>query len=598
MTEEENTNSEISRRNFVKGATAGAALVAGGALLGGTPITANALTKSAGQTNGDTSVVEAQAASCPPVGVPTSWSKTTDVVVVGYGGAGAVTAISAFDAGAEVLVLEKSPSLASLGITGTTPAYMISGGGGNTHMSAGGAIWPSDPVLGATHLYAISWGATPMDICQAWGQVASQLPAWYKAMGIPYTVSLNVAEFPTLPGASCINSLGVAGNGQKLFYYMDQQVQSRGIQILFNTAGTDLIQDPKTKEILGVRALSNYSEVLNIQAKRGVVLCTGGFEYNDSMKLNYLKAYPYHFLGWPYNTGDGIKMAQGVGADLWHMNATSAFMRQYYPSLSPCSLYVGATGYGYIWVNKYGQRFYNEILGATFTHTWNYALADFDLTGPGYDRIPTFLIFDETTRLKGPIMNQTAFSCTVLPPQFGGIPAWSKDNSAEIAKGYILKGQSSIADLVNTINQFPWTVNSPNDWQADRVAAPAVDMVVSMDPAKLAATVNQWNADCAAGKGDTAFGRTAAQMAPISTPPFYAVAMWPGGPNTQGGPVRDARARILDTKGKPIPRLYGNGECGSIWGFLYAGSGGDISELISFGQIAGNNVAQETPWTS
>ncbi|MGA2200073.1 MAG: FAD-binding protein, partial [Nitrososphaerales archaeon] len=102
---------------------------------------------------------------------------------------------------------------------------------------------------------------------------------------------------------------------------------------------------------------------------------------------------------------------------------------------------------------------------------------------------------------------------------------------------------------------------------------------------------------CAAGKGDTVFGRAATSMLPISTPPFYAVAMWPGGPNTQGGPVRDAQARILDTKGNPIPRLYGNGECGSIWGFLYAGSGGDMSELIGFGQISGNNAAMENPWS-
>ena len=573
--------------------------MAGGALLGGAPFTANALTRSAGLAGGKAMPLGAQATSSQPVGVPASWSQTADVVVVGYGGAGAVTAISAFDAGAEVLVLEKTPSLASLGIKGTTPAYNISGGGGNTHMCAGAIIWPTDPVAGATHLYDISWGATPMDVCQAWATWANQERAWLDGMGIKYTVSAaSTAEFPTLPGASTIFGLSATGQGPTFFQALDQQVQKRGIPILFNTTGTDLIQDPSTKEVLGVKALSNFSEVLNIQAKKGVVICTGGFEYNDRMKLNYLKSYPYHGLGWPYNTGDGIKMAQGVGADLWHMNAVSAFMRQWYPALSPISLYCSVSGYGYIWVNKYGKRYYNEVLGATFTHTWNYALDDFDLTEPGYDRIPTFLIFDDTTRLKGPVMGTTSYAAACLPPQFGGIPAWSKDNSVEIAAGYILKGQTSITDLVNTINAFPWEVNSPNDWQADPVDAPAVDLVVPMDPNNLNAAVNQWNADCAAGKGDTVFGRTAAQMAPISTPPFYAVAMWPGGPNTQGGPVRDARARILDTKGNPIPRLYGNGECGSIWGFLYAGSGGDMSELIAFGRISGNNAAQEVPWTS
>jgi hypothetical protein len=530
--------------------------------------------------------------------VPENWSMSTDVCVVGYGGAGAVTAISAFDAGADVLILEKTPSHASLGITGTAPTYAISGGGGNTHMCAGAIIWPNDPIAGATHLYNISWGATPMDVCQAWALMANQERAWLDKMGIKYTVSAaSTAEFPTLPGASCIYGLSAVGQGPSFFQQLDQQVQKRGIPILFNSAGTDLIQDPITKEILGVQAFSNFSEVVNIKARRGVVICTGGFEYNDSMKLNYLKSYPYHGLGWPYNTGDGIKMAQNVGAGLWHMNAISAFMRQWYPALSPISLYCSVSGGGYIWVNKYGKRYYNETLGATFTHTWNYALGDFDLTEPGYDRIPTFLIFDETTRLKGPVMGTTSYAAAAIPPQFGGIPAWSKDNSVEIAAGYILKGQNTIADLVNTINNFHWEVNDPRDWQVDRVAAPPVDMVVPMDPNNLTAAVNQWNADCAAGKGDTVFGRAATSMLPISTPPFYAVAMWPGGPNTQGGPVRDARARILDTKGNPIPRLYGNGECGSVWGFLYAGSGGDMSELIGFGQISGNNAAMENPWS-
>jgi len=75
--------------------------------------------------------------------LPQKWDKETDVVVIGYGGAGAVTAITAFDAGTRVLVLEKTPSLASLGIThGDTPATQISGGGGNTHISSGDAASP------------------------------------------------------------------------------------------------------------------------------------------------------------------------------------------------------------------------------------------------------------------------------------------------------------------------------------------------------------------------------------------------------------------------------------------------------------------------
>ncbi|MGA2666428.1 MAG: FAD-binding protein, partial [Nitrososphaerales archaeon] len=114
-----------------------------------------------------------------PIPVPTSWGMSCDVLVIGYGGAGAVSAITAFDAGANVLVIEKTPSLASLGITnGSVPSIQISGGGGNTHISGGLVVYPTDPIGGAEHLYNLSFGATPMDVCQAWGTMANQNKAW------------------------------------------------------------------------------------------------------------------------------------------------------------------------------------------------------------------------------------------------------------------------------------------------------------------------------------------------------------------------------------------------------------------------------------
>src|SRR3546814_6950534 len=61
-------------------------------------------------------------------------------------------------------------------------------------------------------------------------------------------------------------------------------------------------------------------EAITFRARKGVVLSCGGFEQNEEMILNHLKAYPIYFYGATSNTGDGIRMAQAVGADLWHMN--------------------------------------------------------------------------------------------------------------------------------------------------------------------------------------------------------------------------------------------------------------------------------------
>src|SRR5690606_21836734 len=57
-----------------------------------------------------------------------------------------------------------------------------------------------------------------------------------------------------------------------------------------------------------------------LRSRQGVVLTTGGYGHDEGMKANYLKAPGIHFYGNPGNTGDGVRMAQAVGADLWHMN--------------------------------------------------------------------------------------------------------------------------------------------------------------------------------------------------------------------------------------------------------------------------------------
>jgi succinate dehydrogenase/fumarate reductase flavoprotein subunit len=85
-------------------------------------------------------------------------------------------------------------------------------------------------------------------------------------------------------------------------------------------------------------------------------------------------------------------------------------------------------------------------------------------------------------------------------------------------------------------------------------------------------------------------------MAPITTGPFYAFPLWLGGPNTQGGPIRNEKSQVCDPDNNPIPRLYSAGELGSVYGYLYPTGGGNNCELIAFGRIAGTNAASETSW--
>jgi succinate dehydrogenase/fumarate reductase flavoprotein subunit len=70
--------------------------------------------------------------------------------------------------------------------------------------------------------------------------------------------------------------------------------------------------------------------------------------------------------------------------------------------------------------------------------------------------------------------------------------------------------------------------------------------------------------------------------------------MWPSLFNTPGGPKRNAKSQVLDVWGNPIKRLYSAGELGSLWNRNYPG-GGNITEALAFGRIAGKNAAAETP---
>jgi succinate dehydrogenase/fumarate reductase flavoprotein subunit len=277
MKRNRSTKKDLSRRDFVKTTAVGATALAG---LGAT---------------------EARAA-----GLPEKWDKEADVVVVGCGGAGTTAAITAHDAGAKVLILEKAPE-----------------GGGNSRVGGGQFSFSTAEKKdnAATYLYAACNGTTPKDVCQAWADEMVHNREWFDKMGVAYSGNrLGGGDFRSLPGGS--DSIGTGllkGYGLGWYKAIEKQLQSRKIEIMFNAPATELIQNPSTKEILGVKVKNEGKEKF-IKARKGVVLCTGGFEFNEDMKKNYLRPTSIKFTGWIYNTGDGIKMAQAVGADLWHMN--------------------------------------------------------------------------------------------------------------------------------------------------------------------------------------------------------------------------------------------------------------------------------------
>jgi succinate dehydrogenase/fumarate reductase flavoprotein subunit len=342
---------------------------------------------------------------------------------------------------------------------------------------------------------------------------------------------------------------------------------------MLNTPAKRLIQNCDG-EVIGVAAESNGKE-FNILAKKAVILTTGGYEYDKKALQNFVKGYPIYALGSPGNTGDGVRMASAVGAGLWHMNGASCPLGIKVPDYEGAfPLLIGTPGF--IYVDKRGKRFVNEK--SVELHAGLLAVDFFDNHSLDYPRIPCYLIFDETNRLKGPVTAWAGVGYTAQKYY-----KWSKDNSAEIDKGWIVKAETP-AELAKKIG---------------------------LDSASLESTLSKWNEDMKVGKGDTVFGRqmrslpeshpaykdfqTPLWSAPIEKAPFYAVPLYPCLLNTQGGPKRNVNAQIVDPFGQPIPRLYSSGELGSMWGLLYQGAG-NIAECMIFGRIAGKHAAALKPW--
>jgi predicted oxidoreductase len=153
---------------------------------------------------------------------------------------------------------------------------------------------------------------------------------------------------------------------------------------------------------------------------------------------------------------------------------------------------------------------------------------------------------------------------------------WSKDNSVEVAKGWILS-----ANDLNTL--------------AAMIAADPQNEG-KMTGAQLTATVNAWNTDIA-NKTDAQFLTNIAASSAINGPPFYAMKIWPQNADPAAGPRRNIECQIVDPYLQPIPRLYSAGEMGAFWGYETS-SGSHLAECIWTGRVTGNNAAAESPWTT
>ena len=473
------------------------------------------------------------------------WDAEYDVIVAGFGAAGGVSAISAADAGAKVLLLEKAPEGEA---------------GGNSRYAAQIILTPTDRDAAITYFKAMRGGYDNQsdEVIELIVDGAMAIPEWLVSMGADESKFIHypLVEYPALPGGEGINTTEIDGEfwTSKFWGLIYKNVMERkdSIDVWYGAPAVQLIQDRDTKIIHGVRVEQN-GKTINVRAKNGVVLAVGGFENNEDMIENYTQMPECYSKGARYNTGEGVRMAIDVGADLWHMSTLSGPDVNFInpetgiaPGYMLCTsseglnMFTGFARGSLIVVGGDGTRFINEMTAPSHGHVNNHGTWV-------SQQVPnnSWAIYDSTNTRKLFL-------------------SFSEGNLEEIEKGWILK-----ADTL------------------EELAA-----MMDIDAETLKATVEKYNGYCANGF-DPDFGiegDNPEYLVPVAEAPFYAVPLKPNFTNTQGGAKRNTSCEILDVWGNAIPHLYSAGEFGSFYCDIYNG-GGNLAECVFSGRIAGANAA-------
>jgi succinate dehydrogenase/fumarate reductase flavoprotein subunit len=297
-----------------------------------------------------------------------AWDDEADVVVVGFGAAGAPCAWEAATAGVSALVLERSA--AAGGAAAMSDGMVYLGGGTATQQAAGF----TDSVENMKAFLRVACGPAPDEAkIDLYCDHSVEHHDWLVARGVQFLGSYDPEgggtspgddeglmftggenawpfdeQWPAVPRAHCTK--GARPGGAALMEVLSQAALAAGAQVRYDTRADRLVVD-EAGRVCGVVA-SQYGETRHVRANRAVVLTAGGFVNNPDMVAQYAPA--MHLtplrLGTDGDDGRGIRMAQAVGAAVKRMDAIECAL----PFNAPRSLKYG------ILVNALGRRFINE----------------------------------------------------------------------------------------------------------------------------------------------------------------------------------------------------------------------------------------------
>lgn len=465
-----------------------------------------------------------------------AWDREADVVVVGFGPAGASAAKAAMENGASVLVVEKADK-------------ELAGGSAPTSM---GFIKPYT----AEQFYDSGMGRLTMENAQRMLERADASLDWVAENGLEMQGQTSV------------------GNGRGFYDAVVRGSEAIGTEVLYETPAKKLICDPQTHEVYGVACEDANGNPLYVRANKGVILCTGGYVANKDLmtRFHFADMPDYATVGAPTQTGDGLLMALEIGAALDGVSNQQIEWYGYSYKLASDEMGTGilhmVDDFGpdsRIFVNQNGERFMDEEINITHTKC-QLPFFDYNGTFPNYEgftNLPMYVVFDEAM-FEGGAVGPRDYYCGYA--SLSGLYNWSEDNQAELERGWFVKGDT-IEELVEKLAEQ--SGNEPIDAEA------------------LKQTIATYNAYCEQGE-DEAFGRDSLYMDPIGEGPYYAAQIVPTAVYTIGGLSGGENGETLDWQGNPIPRLYHAGDVGQPTKMLISA----LQGCMALGNIAGEACSQ------
>ncbi len=428
-----------------------------------------------------------------------------DIIIVGAGGAGMVAAIEATNAGASVIILEKrqyaggSTMRASGGIDAAgTQLQRDAGIEDSGEQFAKDIIRQgktNDPVLVE---YLASHGEETIEFA--------------KSIGFEFSPKIQIQynDPPRSHRDAYNRSVGLV-----LVPLLLKQMEERNVTILYNTTATAFIKE-ESGEVTGVKAVdANGVEMI---FKGGAIIdAAGGFAGSQELIAKYVPQYiGYPTAGEITNTGDGMIMAEAIGAKLDNMEYVSTSALEYNTLYSPG---VTMTRNGMIRFNAKGEHVQNGK--------------------PNEEVI--YGVYNAITEANSP----TA-------------AVFTSSGSAIIA--------DTIRELAEKLDIDPDIMEkSLNEYNEDYLSEEKIDRVTG---SKITALVN--------------IGESG---------PYYAIRLINGTHYTCGGIVINVNTEVIDTEGNVMPGFYAAGEVTTGVHGQVRYTGNSITDVLTFGRVAGTNAA-------